>query len=103
MKLLARNSVMCLEKSVQDYQSNLATPANLALTSVIMLIFFFSNSLNKSIEILIRATVLLKLISQTITALMLIRQKYRMKIKRQFLLSKMQYFLCLHFFFIIFQ
>lgn len=41
MKLLARNSVMCLEKSAQDYQSNLATPANLALTSVILLIFFF--------------------------------------------------------------
>lgn len=68
MKLLARIYVMCLVKTSQDYHSNLAASADLFLFGEI-----FFRFCGQSIEILMRATVLLKVISQTVTALVLIR------------------------------
>lgn len=40
MKLLARISAMCLVKTSQDYQSNLAASASLVLTVVFLVRFF---------------------------------------------------------------
>lgn len=69
---MARIYEMCLDKMSQDHRSNFAASANLELTFVFLVDFFIF--CEQSIEILMRATILLKMISQTITALVLIRE-----------------------------
>lgn len=50
IKLLARIYVMYLVKTSQDYQPNLAASANLVLTFVFLVRFFFSGSVNKALR-----------------------------------------------------
>lgn len=69
MKLLARILARYLMKSFQDHQSNLFASANLVLTFVIFVILSF-RFLEQRVEVLMRA--ILKVISQTIAALLLI-------------------------------